>query len=82
MRDIQLDDVSDFTLTDNAMTHMGMNDNEKLAIYTIVAAVLHLGNITFEEDEKSSKGASLRLRRLLEILAGVLLDGVYFVLNL
>ena len=41
------------------MTQMGMNDGEKMGIYTIVAAVLHLGNIVFEEDvdgPNASKG--------------------------
>ena len=56
LRDIQLDDLKDFERTDQAMSHMGMNDNEKMAIYTIVAGVLHLGNVTFEEDENSTKG--------------------------
>jgi len=57
LRDIQLDDVGDFELTDQAMTHMGLSDAEKLAIYGIVAGVLHLGNIMFEEDP-GSKGCS------------------------
>lgn len=55
LRDIQLDDVRDFDLMDRAMTHMGLSDAEKLAIYGIVAGVLHLGNIVFEEDP-GSKG--------------------------
>ncbi|KAK2154661.1 hypothetical protein LSH36_261g02057 [Paralvinella palmiformis] len=58
LRDIQLDDVKDFERTDEAMSHMGMNGNEKMAIYTIVAGVLHLGNVTFEDDENSTKGGS------------------------
>ena len=56
LNDIQLDDVRDFGRMDKAMTSMGMNENEKLAIYTVVAGVLHLGNIYFEEDEKDPKG--------------------------
>jgi len=50
LRDIQLDDVGDFQLTDQAMTHMGLSESEKLAIYGIVAGVLHLGNIMFNDD--------------------------------
>lgn len=50
LRDIQLDDVRDFQLTDDAMSHMGLTDAEKLAIYGIVAGVLHLGNVVFEDD--------------------------------
>jgi myosin-6 len=57
LQDIQLDDVNDFTLTDKAMSAMGMTDNEKLAIYSVVAGVLHLGNVCFEEDLDDKKGA-------------------------
>ena len=56
LHDIQLDDQRDFQLTDSAMTSMGMSDDERLAIYTVVAGVLHLGNIAFEEDDKGQKG--------------------------
>ncbi|ELT99775.1 hypothetical protein CAPTEDRAFT_154601 [Capitella teleta] len=54
--DIQLDDQNDFGLTDRAMSSMGMSDNEKLAIYSVVAGVLHLGNICFEDDHDDKKG--------------------------
>jgi len=53
LRDIQLDDVGDFEVTDHAMSLMGLSDAEKLAIYGIVAGVLHLGNAMFEEDPVS-----------------------------
>ena len=56
LRDIQLDDVKDFEKMDNAMTAMGMEQNEKLAIYTVIAAVLHLGNIAFEDNHEDSRG--------------------------
>jgi Myosin head (motor domain) len=56
LKDIQLDDVNDFELTDRAMTRMGINDGEKVAIYAIVAGVLHLGNISFEDDP-ATKGS-------------------------
>ena len=36
-----------------------MDENEILSIYTIVASVLHLGNITFEEDPTDKKGLHL-----------------------
>lgn len=39
-----------------AMTKMGMTDPEKMAVYTLVAAVLHMGNISFEENHEDSKG--------------------------
>lgn len=56
LRDIQMDDVNDFKLTDDAMTHMGLSDSEKLTIYTIIAGVLHLGNVSFEENLEDTKG--------------------------
>jgi myosin-6 len=61
LHDIQLDDCKDFGLTDKAMTSMGLSDAEKLAIYTTVAGVLHLGNVAFEENVEDSKGKSCRL---------------------
>ena len=72
LRDIQLDDVTDFQLTDGAMTHMGLSNEEKLSIYSIIAGVLHLGNITFEDPvddttggKDSSSGFSLTLSLVL-----------------
>lgn len=56
LHDITLDDVQDFEVTDKAMTLMGMSDKEKMAIYTVVAGVLHLGNVEFEEEQESTKG--------------------------
>jgi len=57
LKDIHLDDAKDFKVTDQAMASMGMEENERMSIYTIVAAVLHVGNITFEEDQNDKKGA-------------------------
>ena len=56
LHDIQLDDVRDFKLTDHAMTTLGIGEEEKLHIYTIVAGVLHLGNVLFEEEQDGTKG--------------------------
>ena len=33
-----------------------MSDDEKLAIYSAVAAILHLGNITFEDNAEDARG--------------------------
>uniref|UniRef100_A0A1I8GZ60 Unconventional myosin-6 n=1 Tax=Macrostomum lignano TaxID=282301 RepID=A0A1I8GZ60_9PLAT len=49
LKDIQLDDVKDFRNVDKAMTDMGLADSEKQDIYSVVAGVLHLGNVNFEE---------------------------------
>lgn len=39
-----------------ALTRVGMTEAEKTAVYCIVAAVLHLGNIQFEEDPNDARG--------------------------
>jgi len=51
-----MDDIADFKLTDDAMTGMGMTDAEKTAIYTLIAGVLHLGNVCFEEPLDDTSG--------------------------
>lgn len=56
LHDPKLDDVNDFNVCDKSMTHLGISDDEKLSIYTLVAAVLHIGNIEFEENAESTKG--------------------------
>lgn len=38
------------------MGRLGLSSKERCDIYTIVAAVLHLGNIEFEENIESTKG--------------------------
>ena len=38
------------------MDQMGVTPQDKYHIYRTVAAVLHLGNITFEDDPESTKG--------------------------
>ena len=39
-----------------ALTHFRVNETERLAIYRIVAAVLNLGNISFEDSSEDSRG--------------------------
>ncbi|KAG5872399.1 hypothetical protein JTB14_017420 [Gonioctena quinquepunctata] len=56
LRDILLDDVEDFLALDQALSCLGMTDSERLQIYTTVAAVLHLGNIEFEENPEDTRG--------------------------
>jgi len=38
------------------LSRLGLLTKERCDIYTIVAAVLHLGNIEFEENIESTKG--------------------------
>lgn len=51
-----MDDVNDFNECDQSMTQIGVSTQDKLNIYSTVAAVLHLGNINFEDDPESTKG--------------------------
>jgi myosin-6 len=56
LRDPLLDDAKDFQQTDKALSNLGMSESEKLAIYAAVAAVLHLGNVVFEENPDDVRG--------------------------
>nr|CAD7402595.1 unnamed protein product [Timema poppensis] len=59
LRDPILDDVKDFNSVDQALARLGLTDAERLNIYTTVAAVLHLGNIVFEERPEDTKGGCM-----------------------
>ncbi|XP_050667536.1 myosin heavy chain 95F [Leptidea sinapis] len=50
LRDPILDDVEDFQRLHQALSRVGLSEEEKISVYSIVAAVLHLGNIEFEEE--------------------------------
>lgn len=70
LKDPILDDYDDFNKLDQALTRLGMNDSIKLQIYALVAAVLHLGNVTFEENPDDVRGGcqvSEKSKRSLEI---------------
>ncbi|KAF0762385.1 myosin heavy chain 95F isoform X1 [Aphis craccivora] len=56
LKDPMLDDVKGFSIMDEALSRLGLSNKERCDIYTIVAAVLHLGNIEFEENIESTKG--------------------------
>ena len=51
-----MNDVSDFKRMDQAMDAVGISVKTKMDIYRVVAAVLHLGNVNFEENTKDKKG--------------------------
>ncbi|KAB7501722.1 Unconventional myosin-VI, partial [Armadillidium nasatum] len=59
LRDPMLDDVNDFSAVDKALSNLGIDPQDRLAIYTTVAAVLHLGNIFFEENPEDVKGGCM-----------------------
>ncbi|XP_017783306.1 PREDICTED: myosin heavy chain 95F isoform X2 [Nicrophorus vespilloides] len=56
LKDSLLDDVEDFNDLDKALGRLGLNDVEKMQIYGMVAAVLHLGNVEFEENPEDTRG--------------------------
>lgn len=56
LKDPVLDDQNDFGVCDAAMKHLGFKDEERLGTYNLVAAILHLGNISFEEIPDDTKG--------------------------
>ena len=47
-------------MLDDAMNAVGLSMADKSNIYRIAAAVLHLGNITFQESTKDKKGKLLQ----------------------
>ncbi|XP_060551449.1 unconventional myosin-VI-like, partial [Ruditapes philippinarum] len=59
LHDPVLDDVRDFKVCDDAMNHLGMSEDERFSVYTIVASVLHLGNISFEDNHEDTKGGCM-----------------------
>lgn len=55
LKDDSLDDYQYFQRLDQAMSGMGLLETEKLKIYEVIAGVLHLGNVSFEEDGEGCK---------------------------
>lgn len=56
LRDPILDDYNDFQQLDQALSRLGIGESVKLEIYAMVAGVLHLGNISFEENPDDVRG--------------------------
>uniref|UniRef100_A0A674BTV6 Unconventional myosin-VI n=1 Tax=Salmo trutta TaxID=8032 RepID=A0A674BTV6_SALTR len=59
LKDPLLDDQRDFNRMCGAMKKIGLDDTEKLDLFRVVAGVLHLGNIDFEETGSTSGGCIL-----------------------
>ncbi|XP_053457844.1 unconventional myosin-VI isoform X4 [Nycticebus coucang] len=60
LKDPLLDDHGDFIRMCTAMRKIGLDDEEKLDLFRVVAGVLHLGNIDFEEAGSTSGGCNLK----------------------
>lgn len=56
LHDPILDDMKDFVELDQALSRIGLNEAMRNDIYSLVAAVLHLGNITFEDNPEDTRG--------------------------
>lgn len=56
LNDPIINDFQNFYLLDNALTRLGLSEKDKLEIYSLVAGVLHLGNISFEEIPDDVRG--------------------------
>ncbi|XP_031437000.1 myosin VIa [Clupea harengus] len=60
LKDPLLDDQGDFNRMSGAMKKIGLDDTEKLDLFRVVAGVLHLGNVDFEEAGSTSGGCTIR----------------------
>ncbi|KAL3307757.1 Unconventional myosin-VI, partial [Cichlidogyrus casuarinus] len=58
LRDIDMDDYDDFSGTEKAMADMGIEAAVRENIFSIVAGILHLGNVTFEEGSEGNCSVS------------------------
>lgn len=56
LKDPLLDDYKDFQELDQALSRLGITEEHKIQIYALVAAVLHLGNIRFEDNPEDARG--------------------------
>ncbi|XP_062406208.1 myosin VIa isoform X4 [Sardina pilchardus] len=60
LKDPLLDDQGDYTRMSVAMKKIGLDDTEKLDLFRVVAGVLHLGNVDFEEGGSTSGGCIIK----------------------
>uniref|UniRef100_A0A3B3TB06 Unconventional myosin-VI n=1 Tax=Paramormyrops kingsleyae TaxID=1676925 RepID=A0A3B3TB06_9TELE len=60
LKDPLLDDHGDFNRMCVAMKKIGLDDAEKLDLFRVVAGVLHLGNVDFEEAGSTSGGCTIK----------------------
>ncbi|XP_040569535.1 unconventional myosin-VI isoform X2 [Lepeophtheirus salmonis] len=56
LKDPNLDDVKDFLNVDKDLSNLGMSELDRLDVYTAIASVLHIGNISFEDDPDDNRG--------------------------
>ena len=56
LTDPAIHDADEFKVLEQSMDHVGLSGEEKADIFRVVASVLHLGNIAFEENSRDKKG--------------------------
>ncbi|CAH0725342.1 unnamed protein product, partial [Brenthis ino] len=76
LRDPILDDVEDFQRLHQALSRVGLTEEEKTSVYRTVAALLHLGNVEFEEEAGARGGARVCARAEPALGAAAALLGV------
>ncbi|KAK0416370.1 hypothetical protein QR680_012444 [Steinernema hermaphroditum] len=59
LEDSMVDDYSDFQTLSKALVDIGVPSTESSAIFDIIAALLHLGNIGFVENAEDSRGGCM-----------------------
>lgn len=57
IKDPNLDDKSDYRRMEESMNKVGFSEEEKANIFKVVAAVLHVGNIAFEDSGDTEGGS-------------------------
>ncbi|EGG24917.1 class VII unconventional myosin [Cavenderia fasciculata] len=70
----RINDAEDFEHVRYAMSVLGMPEDRQNTIFTILGAILHLGNVTFEKCEKTqgAEGSKVLSRDTLKIVADLL----------
>lgn len=58
IQDQLIDDMKCYEQTSKALANFGVTEEQKFDIYSIVAAVLHLGNVSFTDEDDSGPGIS------------------------
>ena len=67
-----LDDVKDFAVMEKSMNDCGFDGNEKANVFRVTAAVLHIGQIDFEEDGQCNTGVKGDSQKTLAGLSAML----------